>query len=190
MHELEDRVAAAYNARTYAELEPLTRDLPGPGTGDVVSAGTQADPLPAIRTSRFAIAFMGAFHRRGTWAVARRFSALSLMGGGVIDLRGAQLTDGRVAITAFAIMGGIEIAVPEDAHVDAHGIGIMGAVSHGVRGTGKPGGPVITVRAFALMGAVTVRRRKSRNRQVDDGQADTPAAIPDRPTEETGQPGP
>jgi hypothetical protein len=176
MEELEQRITAVYGAKTYAELEPLTRDLPAPGRPPRAPVAPAASAPPAFRPSRFAISIMGGFHRGDSWAVARGLAAIAVMGGGTIDLRDAQFTDGRASITAFALMGGIEIIAPEDAHVDVRGIGIMGGVGHAARGPGRPGGPIVTVRAMALMGGVKVRR--ARRASPDD-------ALP-RP----GDPGP
>ena len=169
MEELEQRVTAVYNAKTYAELEPLTRDLPTPGraTQPLVAP---ANAPPGLRPSRFAISIMGGFHRGDNSAVARSLAAIAVMGGGKIDLRHAHFTDGRASITAFALMGGIEIITPEEAYVDVRGIGIMGGVGHAARGPGQPGGPVVTVRALALMGGVKVRRARPARRS--DGTAD------------------
>ncbi len=166
MEELEQRITAVYSAKTYAELEPLTRDLPAPDAAPQSPIAQAVVARPALRPSRFAISIMGGFHRGDNWAVSRNLAALAVMGGGKIDLRHAQFTDGRASITAFALMGGIEIVAPEDAYIDVRGIGIMGGVSHAASGTGQPGGPVVTVRALALMGGVKVRRarRKARDK--------------------------
>jgi hypothetical protein len=105
--------------------------------------------------------------------VARNLAAVAVMGGGKIDLRHAQFTDGRASITAFALMGGIEIITPEEAYVDVRGIGIMGGVGHAARGQGQPGGPVVTVRALAFMGGVKVRRaRRGRRSGTKPGPGD------------------
>jgi hypothetical protein len=66
--------------------------------------------------------------------------------------------------------------VPDDALVDAKGLGIMGGVSHGVRGEGSPAGPRVAVRALALMGGVNVKRRRRARKagpsqpKPDDGE--------------------
>jgi hypothetical protein len=160
MEELEQRITAVYSAKTYNELQPLTRDLPAPTRASQAPVIPAASARPAFRPSRFAISVMGGFHRGDNWAVARGLTAITVMGGGKIDLREAQFTDGRTSITAFALMGGIEIIAPEDAYIDVRGMGVMGGVSHNVRGSGRPGGPVVTVRALALMGGVKVRRAR------------------------------
>jgi hypothetical protein len=49
----------------------------------------------------------------------------------VVDTRvsDAGFTEQTTRITAFALMGGIDIVVPEDAEVRARGLGIMGVFS-------------------------------------------------------------
>lgn len=52
MDEFEERLEAAYKSRTYAELEPLTRDLPAvPGTAGAASAGLPVAAGPGAGTS-------------------------------------------------------------------------------------------------------------------------------------------
>ncbi|HVT68318.1 MAG TPA: DUF1707 domain-containing protein [Trebonia sp.] len=163
MDELDERLDAVYAAKTYAELEPITRDLPGAGTSYVPATA----PVPAGDPARFggeptshgAVAILGGFTRRGDWIVPKEFTAFMFMGGGEIDLREARFAEREVSIHIIAIMGGCEIIVPEDATVRVTGIGVMGAFDHTVSGSGTPDGPVITVNGFALMGGVDVKRR-------------------------------
>lgn len=176
MDEFEERLDAAYRARTHGELEPLVRDLPAPG-------GSPAPPaaLPATGaagtvdyarrtgqppTSKGAFAFWSGFGRKGTWTVARRFTAVVLQGGGEIDLRDANFEDRDIVIRCFTVMGGIQVTVPPDMHVDVRGFGFMGGF--GEAGSGgdpddiAPGSPRVTVTGFALMGGVGVERKLRR----------------------------
>jgi hypothetical protein len=163
MDELDERLDAVYAAKTYAELEPITNDLPDTDAGYVpaMKPATTSDParFGGIPTSHGAFAIMGGFTRRGDWVVPKEFTAFMLMGGGEIDLRQARFEAREVSIHIVAIMGGCEIIVPEDATVRVTGIGIMGAFDHTGSGTGSPGGPVITINGVALMGGVDVKRK-------------------------------
>lgn len=158
--ELDERISAVYAAKTYAELEPVIRDLPVSGP----ASGTTAIPSVSVpakaHTSHLAVGILGGFERRGAWAVPANFTAVAIMGGGTVDLRDAQFTTGQVTISALAIMGGVEIIVPDDAEVHSTGIGIMGGFGGRARGPGRPDGPKIIVRGFALMGGVDVKRKK------------------------------
>jgi hypothetical protein len=177
MEELDQRLDAVYTAKTYAELEPITRDLPTSGTPGtpVPSAPPAGDParFGGVPSSHAAIAIMGGFSRKGDWVVPKDFTAVAIMGGGEIDLREARFAEPNVSIHAVAIMGGIEITVPEDATVRVTGVGIMGAFEHTSSGSGLPGAPMITVNGVALMGGVEVKRKppkKPKREQVESGR--------------------
>jgi hypothetical protein len=64
-----------------------------------------------------------------------------------------------VTLNVVAIMGGVEIIVPEDATVRVTGIGIMGGFDHGSSGSGASGGPTIVINGVAIMGGVDVKRK-------------------------------
>lgn len=162
LDELDARLKSAYAARTYADLEQLTVDLP--------AAPDRADSqTPALRpTSRWAFALMSGFTRKGTWVVPRRFTAIAIMGGGKMDLRHARFPENKVTIRVFALMGGAEIIVPPEAHLSVNGAAIMGGWNQPAEGAATPGGPRITVTGFALMGGVDVKRQRRRRDQPPD----------------------
>jgi hypothetical protein len=167
MEELDERLDAVYAAKTYAELEPITRDLPQAGTAQAPAPPAAGGPLRfgGEPTSHGAAAIMGGFSRKGDWVVPKQFSAVAIMGGGEIDLREARFAEPIVTISVVAIMGGIEITAPEDATVCVTGIGIMGGFDHSASGSGVTGGPTIIVNGVAIMGGVDVRRRPPRKSQ-------------------------
>jgi hypothetical protein len=84
------------------------------------------------------------------------------MGGVRLDLRHAQFSLPEVTIQAYALMGGVEIIVPEDIEVDVAGIGFMGGFDHRASGPGIPGAPRLKVIGFAMMGGVDVKRKPVR----------------------------
>lgn len=162
--ELDERLDAVYAAKTYAELEPVIRDLPKAGTAPAPVTATDATArFGGHATSSSAIAVMGGFSRKGEWVVPKEFTAVTVMGGGEIDMRQARFAEREVTIHAVAIMGGISIIVPEDADVVVTGIGFMGAFDHRATSAGQPDGPRIRVNGLALMGGVDVRRKPVRN---------------------------
>jgi hypothetical protein len=178
MDELDERLDAVYAAKTYAELEPITHDLPEGGATytPAPAAATTADParFGAEATSHGAVAIMGGFTRKGDWVVPKEFTAFMFMGGGEIDMRDARFAEREVAIHIVAIMGGCEVIVPEDATVRVTGVGIMGAFDHSGSGGGSPDGPVITINGAAFMGGVDVKRKptteamsEARQRRLD-----------------------
>ena len=145
MDELDERLDAVYAAKTYAELEPITHDLPDAGTAQAPAPSPAARRDPArfggTPTSSGAVAILGGFTRKGDWVVPKEFTAFLLMGGGEIDLRDARFTEREVTIHIVAILGGCEVIVPEDATVYVTGIGILGAFEHTDAGREAPTAP-------------------------------------------------
>ena len=136
MDELDDRLNAVYAAKTYADLEPVIRDLPHSETAPISApvlpaADSEADRFGGEPTSSGAVAIMGGFTRKGAWVVPATFTAVAIIAGGEIDLRDARFAERVVTIHAVTIMGGIGIIVPDDAEVHVTGIGVMGAFEHG-----------------------------------------------------------
>jgi hypothetical protein len=162
LEELDERLDTVYQAKTYAELEPVTRDLPQHGHVAAPAAAQAADPRRFGGTPGgppVAVAIMSGFSRRGDWVVPRDLTCVAIMGGGELDMRDARFEEPTVRINVFALMGGIEITVPEDAHVRVHGIGVMGGFDHPGSGEGQASGPTIIINGLALMGGVDVRRK-------------------------------
>ncbi|MHA7959945.1 DUF1707 SHOCT-like domain-containing protein [Streptomyces sp. L500] len=169
MEEFEERLDAAYKARTHAELTPLVRDLPvAPDAGRAAVApvpaggGGWAERVGGSATSTWAMAIWGGFSRAGRWTVGRRFTAFTMWGGGKIDLREARFEDREVVIRCFALMGGMAVVVPPDLDVEVRGIGIMGGFGDRATGPGTPGSPKVRVTGLALWGGVGVERKATR----------------------------
>jgi hypothetical protein len=104
LDELDERLSAVYVAKTYADLEPITRDLPDtdvPAPSPVRPGGT-AYGFGGAPTSKLGIGILGGFSRKGPWGVPRTFTSIAFMGGGELDLRDARFTEHEVTIRAFA----------------------------------------------------------------------------------------
>jgi hypothetical protein len=179
--ELDDRLAQLYAARTYAELAPLTRDLPHTAPVDIAH-GAGPDRAGGAPASGGAVAVMSGFERRGPWRVPAVFRCLAFWGGGKVDLREARFGAPDVTIRAFAVMGGIEILVPENAEVHVTGLGLMGGFNQAASGAGGPGGPRITVTGLAFWGGVQVERRpsdeESRRRKLERTRRELEGGTP------------
>lgn len=159
LHELDERLGAVYAARTYAELEPLTADLPSAVRPEPPVLAADPDRFGGEPTSNGGFALLGGFERKGGWVAPENFNAFTLLGGGEIDLREARFASRKVTIRAWAILGGVQVTVPEDAEVHVGGVGILGGFDNSASGAGASGGPVIVVKGFALLGGVSVERK-------------------------------
>ncbi len=170
--ELDERIDVAYAARTYADLEPLTRDLPADQSPAVRPVPDAALPTRVMGRPgrRWSLALMGGCDRRGRWRVGSSHSAVAMMGGVDLDLRDAELEAPVVTIWALAIMGGIDVIVPDDCALDASGFGLMGGFGESDKGQPAPAGaPVVRVRGLALLGGIDVHRTARKRREVDGG---------------------
>ena len=173
MAEFEERLEQTYQARTYGELAPITRDLPVAGVTpppvvslrkDAAVEGSWAGRIVGGEgSSTGAVAVLSGFQRKGRWTVPRRFTAFAFWGGGEIDLREADFAAGEVEIHCVAIMGGVQVVVPPGVEVVVRGLGVMGGFDHresGVRG--DPGAPRVVVSGFAFWGGVGVERKQTK----------------------------
>jgi class 3 adenylate cyclase len=163
LDEFSERVGLALEARTAADLELLTTDLPA------LEAPATAVALPPRHQTSWVVGIMSGSDHRGRWHPAPVTNALALMGGCTLDLRAAEIEGAELVINAVAIMGGIDVIVPEGIQVEMTGLAIFGGKDCRVPDVRPvPGSPVVRVRVFALMGGVTVRtgkRRRNRHEQ-------------------------
>jgi class 3 adenylate cyclase len=162
LDEFSERVGEVYAAKTRADLELSRRDLPVPATTMPVPAGPRREPV------RWTVGIMSGSVRKGRWRVGEQTGAIAIMGGAVLDLRGAEIDGPEVVITAVAIMGGVEIIVPEGIEVDLTGFNLMGAKECRISELRLPGTPLVRVEAFVLMGSVVVRNKKPRGTKSGD----------------------
>jgi hypothetical protein len=170
MEEFEERLEATYNARTYGELAPLTRDLPGAGEVAPLSVSLVKEPeasgswagriTGAEGTSTWGVAVLSGFERKGRWTVPKRFDCFTFWGGGELDLRDAYFAEREVVINCVAIMGGMNVIVPPGVEVVVRGISIMGGFDHSEEGVpGEPGAPRVVITGFAFWGGIGVERK-------------------------------
>ena len=161
LEELDERLEATYAAKTYADLVPITIDLPT-GAGPVSTPVPARETRPATTTYESSLAIMGGCSRKGAWLVPARHQAFALMGGVDLDLREATFAARETIIYANAVMAGIDIIVDDRTHVIVEGVGIMGAFEQSrdrVPAQLTADSPVVRVKGVALMSGVTVTRK-------------------------------
>lgn len=161
LDEFSDRSGLAYGARTRGDLQALTADLPElPGATPEATPGT---PTIAPGRARKIIAIMSGQRRRGRWRVSERTVAFAFWGSVQLDLRGAVIESPEITISAVAIMGGVDIVVPEGIPVELDGFVLMGGREDRIRDVPPlPGAPLVRVRAHGMWGGVTVRSKPPR----------------------------
>ena len=117
--ELDQRLEAAYAARTYGDLTEVTADLPAPGQPPPGPLATAPGTFPAARIggepgAGMSVAILGGVDRGGTWVVPPRHSVVAVLGGVQLDLREARFSQREVTIDVFTLMGGVDIMVGDD----------------------------------------------------------------------------
>jgi hypothetical protein len=118
--ELERRVADAYSVTTHEALARLTADLPAP-TGVAVTRQPMVPKVSAVLAS---------VERRLTMAVPDGLVIRSLMGSVELDLREAGFREGVTEVQVRALMGCVEVLLPQDVEVECHGGAFLGNFVH------------------------------------------------------------
>ena len=103
-----------------------------------------------------ASAFLGAIERRNRSADFRGGSASAFMGGVNLDLREADITGERAVIQVFAMMGGVEIRVPEEWIVEVGVMSFMGGVEDKTRGAAVTPKRLL-LKGTVIMGGIEIR---------------------------------
>jgi Domain of unknown function (DUF1707)/Cell wall-active antibiotics response 4TMS YvqF len=150
LEELSERVELAYAARTRPELDAVVEDLPG---RDAVPRDTGRP-----RAARWTVAVIGNEARGGRWRPGEDTRALALIGDCTLDLRQAEVEGGELAVTAIALLGDVRVVVPPGVAVDLEGVALVGSKKYRLGEGPEPpaGAPHVRVRAYAVVGDVTV----------------------------------
>jgi hypothetical protein len=153
---LEDRLGKAVAATSPAELQALVEDLP-----EQRAASTDLARADYVPERQVVVAVMGGAERKGVWTPPESLYVVAVMGGAELDFRQARFGPGVTEVNCFCLMGGVEIVVPPDVHVELNGLAIMGGFGQSGGGTfgTEPGAPVLKIGGFAMMGGVDVTVR-------------------------------
>jgi len=153
--EFDERMRAALTARTGADLELLTRDLPAPAPGG--AAPTATGPAPG----RWAVAYKNSIRRGGRWRVPERFSSVVYKGSGWLDLRAAELTAPVTTVVAVAYKSRIDILVPPGVRVEMDGFGVSKGWSaeEEMEARLPHDAPTVHVRGIAYKGTIETRTK-------------------------------
>jgi hypothetical protein len=154
--EFDVRMRSALTARTTADLEKLTVDLPAESPRTVAS---QAGP--GRKPGRFAIAYKNSIRRGGRWRVPEHFTSVVYKGGGWLDLRAAELTAPATTVLAVAYKSRIDVLVPPGVRVELDGFGVSKAWSEQEELESRlpRDAPVVHVRGIAYKGTIEVSTR-------------------------------
>ncbi|MFI6521620.1 DUF1707 domain-containing protein [Spirillospora sp. NPDC050679] len=161
-----ERIDAVYQAKTYAELEPVLSDLPGsaadllpPPAAPRVSLRKDALPSPERHSPTLVAVFSGA-ERKGRWLVEPATGVSCVFGSVELDFRRAVLSQREVTVNVSCVFGSVDITVPPGVRVVSGVTAVLGDVSLPHEEEVAPDAPVIRLTGMALFGGVSVKRRE------------------------------
>ncbi len=144
LSELENRLDAVYSAKTRADLDALTADLP------VV----QAPNIPALDLKTKA----GSLRKKGYWQVPSHINAECNSGSIKLDFTEAECFHREVIINVSARSGRVVLIVPHGWAVDLnHASAASGSVKNKIRERPRPGAPTLRVSGKATSGVIKAR---------------------------------
>jgi class 3 adenylate cyclase len=179
LDEFAELAGRVYAARTRRDLDDVLAGLPDdvdirrplaprdPATGPVGGADSSPPATAPPSPRRRFVAVMGGTAARGRWRAPGRITAFAFWGHVKVDLRQAVIDERVVEVTAWAIMGSVEVVVPDGIPVDLDGMVLMGGSSDNTRRSEVPTlphAPLIRVHARGLWGGVTARTSRRRSR--------------------------
>ena len=141
-------VAVVYRAMRGQGL-PVHGMLDKEGEGEAMRAGADAQKVDVM-------AILGGFDRRVHSQDFRGGEVTAVMGGCILDMRGASIAAGEAVINVFAFWGGVTIKCPPDWTVVLQGTPIMGGFDE--KTVAPPDASKrLVIRGYAIMGGVEVR---------------------------------
>lgn len=163
LDEFSDKVSLVLKARSTKELDALSVEL-GVGSAPAPEREPECTKVLGIMCGGI---------RKGRWRPGDEVKAIAFWGGVHLDFRGAEWSGPVVHVKAVAIMGGVDIVVPEGVRVEVDAVPIMGGVDKKVKDVPiLPGTPLIKVKAVAFWGGVMIRSKPSRRKEEREAASD------------------
>jgi hypothetical protein len=164
LEDYESRASALQKARSFADIDAQTLDLPRSVFAQPASPPAKSSPGAFAVEARsgspeFSLCIMGDRKLAGDWLNSDQATSLTLMGSTTLDLRDTVLPPGRLKIDALAIMGELKIIVPPGLPVKMTAFPFMGEanVHRSVERRVVRGEPYLEVSGVALMGSIVVK---------------------------------
>ncbi|WP_123670331.1 DUF1707 SHOCT-like domain-containing protein [Actinocorallia herbida] len=155
-----ERLELLYAAKTYAELAPLTADLPQDSARPRVSLRKDdAELPPPSRPSSTITCVLSGVERKGRWLVEPVTTVNCVLGGVELDFRNAVLTQREVVVNVSCLLGGVEVTVPPGVRVEVDTTAVLGGAGDPKNDTLDPNAPVIRFTGFVLLGGLDFKRK-------------------------------
>lgn len=144
-----ERVGLALGATVRPDLEQLHADLPA------------LAPLPGParrKRSRVTFGLLAHVVRRGRLRLGPRSTAVSVLSDIDLDLREASIEAARTTLTVVALVGNVDVYVPEGIDVEVGGVVVLGHRRDWGRDVSVPDAPSLRIHAFGIVGTIDVWR--------------------------------
>jgi hypothetical protein len=156
--ELAERAARTHDARTHAELAAVTADLLAAAavrlTGPPLAGASPSGGIESHRT------VLSLARHTGRRALAARSRFSCTLGNIHLDLRDVVLPGPQVDVEIRAVLGWVQVVVPEGIEVRMVGDGVLTNREVHLRAVPvPPGAPVVCVHVSGVLGSVSVRSR-------------------------------
>jgi hypothetical protein len=152
--ELDERLAIALSARTVAELEALTSDLPREPSPPTPASSTRPDRKVSVHV-------VGGIALEERGRAREEYVFVTGIGGLDLDLSNAEIPPGGTTIRVYSVLGGVVLTVPEGVAVEHEGFTLIGGVDDDTRGA-PPGAPVVRLEAWSVIGGIAVEPPRPR----------------------------
>lgn len=165
-----ERIDVVYNAKTYAELEPVLSDLPSgraPRPGVEPRKDDPVPPPPPAQSPNLVAIFSGV-ERKGRWLAEPTTNITCVFGGADLDFRQAVLSRSEVTVNVTCVFGGVSIVVPPGVRVVGSTTAIFGGNELPEDDTTDPDAPVIRLTGTLLFGGVSVKRKPVNEKAVKE----------------------
>lgn len=148
LEEFTERAELALRAVVGRDLDHLRSDLP-------------PAPFPSAsrrRRTRVTGALFARVVRRGRLRLGRRTVTISILSDVDLDLREASIESPRTSVIVIALLGNVDVYVPEGIDVDVSGGAIIGHRRDWGRDVSMSDAPTLHVTVLGLLGTVDVSR--------------------------------
>lgn len=147
LEEFTERVTAVWAAENTDHLRAATN-----GVSIKPVVGSNAKSVSSV------VAILGDQQRAGRWRLPGRLRTFCILGDVHLDLRSVVCAEEVVEIHVWALMGDIEVEVPDGVEVELRGVDLLGDRELRLAPVPRaPGTPLIRIRAHSLMGDVSIR---------------------------------
>lgn len=158
--ELAERAGIVHEARTHRDLLAVMGDL---GAATAVRLTAPPPPRPADAPLEVHRTFFSFARHRGRRALPARSRFVCTLGNVSLDLRDVVIPGPEVDVEVQAVLGWVQIVVPEGIDVRFVGDGILTNREVRLRVVPiPPGAPVVRVHVGGFLGSVSIRSRPRR----------------------------